>query len=312
MYSQSGGRQERRTDRVSINLLKVVTDCRVGDTIPLATCALVAIINASFRAGVIAPWFKKGVITMIPKQSVGSQTANIADYRPITLLSEIGKTASRILANRICNILARNPHILNAAQRAFIKDGNTAQCIDTVLDVFEDFKTRRGKSSKERLFFLSYDQSKAYDSVQKYSIRAALVRFNFPEKFISYIESSLEGAFSAVKTAHGLTPKFPILTSVRQGCPLAPLIFIFYTDALHAGLASNPLYDGRNDGYIFSNDQSLRVSSSGYADDTAAVSGSSEGIFRMHQWVRCFFRAHHCNINCSKTHFICSHPNEQS
>ena len=104
---------------------------------------------------------------MIPKQSTDSQTASITDYRPITLLSEIGKTASRILADRTYNILARNPHIVNAAQRAFIKDGNTAQCIDTVLDVFEDFRSRRLKCNKEKLFFLSYDQSKAYDSVQK-------------------------------------------------------------------------------------------------------------------------------------------------
>ena len=43
----------------------------------------------------------------------------------------------------------------------------------------------------------------------------------------------LDGATSKVKCADGLTGDFPILSSVRQGDPVAALVFIFMMDALH-------------------------------------------------------------------------------
>ena len=79
--------------------------------------------------------------------------------------------------------------------------------------------------------------------------------------------SNLENATSCFKTFYGPTDEFAVETSVRQGDPLSPLIYIFITDALHEGLRNNPLY-GCEAGYKFSNDPTLHVASIGYADDT--------------------------------------------
>ena len=46
-------------------------------------------------------------------------------------------------------------------------------------DVFEDHMSNRAENHRAELFCVSYDLSKAYDSVQEYSIRAALERFSF-------------------------------------------------------------------------------------------------------------------------------------
>ena len=108
---------------------------------------------------------------------------------------------------------------------------------------------------------------KAYDSVQAYTIRASLERFNLPTDFINYVLSNLDGATSCFKTFYGPTEEFAIETSVRQGDPLSPLIYIFITDALHDGLRFNPLFNC-DTGYTFAEDSSLRVSSLGFADDT--------------------------------------------
>ena len=64
----------------------------------------------------------------------------------------------------------------------------------------------------------------------------------------SPILSTLDGAESKVKCADGLTTSFPILSSVRQGDPLAALVFIFVMDALHVGLHRRPL-GGATPGY---------------------------------------------------------------
>ena len=86
---------------------------------------------------------------------------------------------------------------------------------------------------------------KAYDSVQAYTIKASLERFNMPEKMITYILSGLQDATSCFKTFFGLTDEFKVETSVKQGDPLSPLVYICVADALHAGWKDNPLYGKR-------------------------------------------------------------------
>ena len=134
------------------------------------------------------------MITMIPKRREdGSWTDKVKEMRPISVLQEFGKIAAKILAERWGNILLEHPQILNNAQRAFLKDGCVQQCISTALNIFEDSQER--KDEKE-LYVVSYDQEKAYDSVQAYTIKASLERFNMPEKLITYILSGLEDATS--------------------------------------------------------------------------------------------------------------------
>ena len=91
--------------------------------------------------------------------------------------------------------------------------------MDPAQRVLEDFQRKRRRSLSQ-LFLLAYDQVKAYDSVQAYTITASLERFNLPEKFICYVLSNLENATSCFKTFYGPTDDFPVVTSVRQGDPL--------------------------------------------------------------------------------------------
>ena len=124
-----------------------------------------------------------------------------------------------MLAERWGKILLESPHILDSAQRAFIKDGCVQQCIATALNIFEDSFERK---DKKELYVVSYDQEKAYDSVQSYTIKSSLERFNMPEKVIMYILSGLQDAKSSFKTFFGLTAEFSVETSVKQGDPLYP------------------------------------------------------------------------------------------
>lgn len=230
--------------------------------------------------------------------------------RPISVLQEFGKLASKVLAERIGRILLKRPKILSKAQRAFLRDGSVRQCIATLINVFEDFKEKRKLDNEKNLFFLAYDQVKAYDSVQGFTIQASLERFNLPEEFISYVLSSLEDASSVFKTFHGLTDAFPITTSVRQGDPLSPLVYIFITDALHEGLRTNPIY-GCKTGYRFSNNSRIRISSLGYADDTCICAESWEDIWMMHEWVREFCFYHKFQLNPGKCKYFISNYVEQ-
>src|SRR5690242_19667224 len=202
--------------------------------------------------------------------------------RPISVLQEFGKIAAKLLSNRLGKILLQQPNLLNSAQRAFLKDGCTAQCLNTLLNVIEDFQTRKKTDKSASLFLLAYDQVKAYDSVQAYTIKASLERFNLPSEFITYVLSNLEEATSCFKTFYGPTEEFKIENSVRQGDPLSPLIYILVTDALHEGIKRNPIFNCRT-GYSFSKTPALKVASLGYADDTLTCNESWADQWMSHE-----------------------------
>jgi hypothetical protein len=95
------------------------------------------------------------------------------------------------------------------------------------------------------------------------------------------------------------------VTSVRQGDPLAPLIYICVMDVLHEGLRFNPLYQCST-GYRFSNNPDLIIPSSGYADDTLTYCESWTEQWMMHEWVRDFCHVHGFELNANKSKFFLS------
>ena len=295
-------------DGVSIDLLKLLVADDLGpgrpqlsaDVMPLA-CLMAKLTSLSLRLGRMTAHITDGLVVMVPKGPIDGPP-DVSDMRPITLLSEIGKVPARILAARISATLCSSPGLLNINQRAFLRNGDVSQCIATLLDVFEDHLSKKKEDPRSQLFCVSYDLSKAFDSVQEYSIRVSLERFEFPPKIVDYVCSSLWGSKSRVRTRDGPTEAFDVLSCVRQGDPLAPLIFILVLDALHCGLEDICLLDGH--GVAFADGP--RLASMGYADDTAIVADSEEGIRALHEWVRSFFGAHSFKINWKKTKFVSS------
>ena len=55
-----------------------------------------------------------------------------------------------------------------------------------------------------------------------------------PESFIQLTRMLLEDASASVSVNNKLTDPFPIRRGVRQGCPLAPYLFLIVGEALHA------------------------------------------------------------------------------
>ena len=149
---------------MDIDLIKLLTEKEDG------RLRISRLFKVVFTEGATLPSWRRSVITLIPKRKEdGSWTDKVKDMRPISVLQEFGKIAAKILAERWGKVLLEHPQILNSAQRAFLKDGCVQQCVSTALNIFEDFQDR--KDNKE-LYVVSYDQEKAYDSVQAFTIKA--------------------------------------------------------------------------------------------------------------------------------------------
>jgi ribonuclease HI len=284
-------------DGISNDILKMIVkeeEATIGESILLKSIHLLT--SQIIATGITPKSLKRVAMRMIPKSH---QKRDPESMRPISIIPELSKIVSKLLAKRLLDILTLNPTLLHKSQRGFLRTGNIGQCIDALIDILED-----NKQHKRGVHIASYDQRKAYDSVQHYTIRMSLERLNMPDSFVSYTMSSITDSEAFLVTDMGVSKTFPLLTSVKQGDPLAPLIFLFVVDPLHEGLEKNPLKQGQTDGYVMEAGQ--RVSSIAFADDFTVSSGTWAGLRNMHEWVRAFFKYHNMDFNTDKSFLVCA------
>jgi hypothetical protein len=236
------------------------------------------------KLSIIVPFIKKA-----------SEVRSTSNLRPVSLQSGLTKITCKLLATRLTGILAAHS-ILHEAQEAFLRGCSSFRCVDVCLDIWEN-----ARHYKHACLNVFYDIRAAYDSVRHKDLILALQRLALPPAFVEYVASSLSDLSSCVRTPYGNTAWFKVTRSVRQGDPLAPILYVIFMDPLHCGLDTNPLFGGTHDGYIFAG---RSIASKGFADDTWIVSGSIDGLKRMHRWVVAFCKLNGMQLHEGKTLYI--------
>ena len=99
--------------------------------------------------------------------------------------------------------------------------------------------TALAKHHKQSLAILLLDFEKAYDKVDWDFLEAVLSRLGFPSAWIKGVSALYRHASSSVLFSGGNGTLFPISRSLRQGCPLAPFLFILFGEALSSFLRSS-------------------------------------------------------------------------
>ncbi len=252
-------------------------------------------VSAALRLRMMPSVGKRSIIVPISKKANGGK--GLDNVRPISLQCALTKLITKILATRLGAMLANN-RILHPAQEGFLPGGQSAACIDVLLDIVE-----HTHEAKEPLHMIFYDLMQAYDTMRHDDLLLALRRLRMPAAFIDFIDDSMRDLVSSVRCAHGTTADIRIGRSVRQGDPLAPLLFVCFLDCLHSGLHSNPLYGGICDGMSVSR-TTAAVASKGYADDTVVLSASVNGLRRLHHWACEWVRWHCMRFHSGKTVLI--------
>ena len=164
-------------------------------------------------------------------------------------------------------------------QRAYLHDGNHRQCLHTQLNVFEDFAELQDPATD---LFCSSCDVKAFDKVQHFVVEECCRALGMPALFVRYVVRMLRDAVRAVRTAHGLSPPFPLLSSVHQGDALAALLYIITRNFMISALRSNPLVASRPSGYVMAN--GTEVIATAYADDVNVYAGLWRDILVQHYW----------------------------
>lgn len=206
---------------------------------------------------------------------------------------------TRILATRTAPLL---PDLIMNTQSGFVPGRSIHDTIDLV--TLAQKLAKEGEISKEALVLL-LDFSKAYDSLDRQFLYQALRWHGFPEPFITTIKALHTGTTARFRANGHLSAKMEVFNGIRQGCPLAPLLFILALDTLFAAIIQSKTTPGIT---IETRKQIMKIMITGYADDvTLYLNGPQEEKYFL-RILRKFGLASELKLNTKKSVAVCLHP----
>ena len=226
--------------------------------------------NLVFDSGAIPCSWVEGVIRPIYKRS--GDKHNPDNYRPISILSCLGKLFTSILNSRLTKFVEEND-ILEENQAGFREGYSTSSHIFVVHALIELMKSR-----KRKLFCCFIDFSKAFDSVWRAGLWQKLLKSGIDGKLFRTINSMYQNIKSCVRVNGIYSPFFASLCGVRQGENLSPLLFALYLNDLELYLTENGcegISVKYSDDDIFSYFKILVLL---YADDTVFFAETENGL----------------------------------
>lgn len=160
-------------------------------------------------------------IALLPKSEDRSRIQN---FRPISLLNTPYKIVAKILANRMKPLLH---NWILPSQTGFVPN----RCIlDNIFLAFEAIQWTL--ESKQDLSMVLLDFEKAYDRVNWTFLRQVMTRMGFHQTWIKQVMALNVNASATVIVNGEQSKPFSLQRSVRQGCPLAPYLFLLTVDVL--------------------------------------------------------------------------------
>jgi len=197
---------------------------------PMLVPLLETIYNNWMRQGSIPRRFTQGVVKLLCKNKRGGD--GISNFRPLTMLNTDLKILAKILADRLQTAL---PSLIAPEQSCAVK-GRTIQ------DSLHMIRTIVEKVDKAAL--INLDQSKAFDRVDHGFLEAVLSAAGFGVTFRSWIRL-LYASPGVMVEVNGVRSKpFSLSRSIRQGCPLSPLLYILALEPFLCKLRANPVLCG--------------------------------------------------------------------
>ena len=166
------------------------------------------------------------------------------------------------------------PKLIHPDQKGFVSGRNISEANRLLQDII-DYSDQNQLTSS--IIFLDY--MKAFDRVEWDWTLKCLEKFNFGTKFQSWIKMIFKNAKASILTNGFRSEYFKISRSMRQGCPISPLLYILQAEPLACAIRKNENIIGIPLPYTDPGTGKQTVTKLvSYVDDTQFFNSSEESI----------------------------------
>ena len=161
-------------------------------------------------------------VTVFLRKPGKSDYTNPAAYRPIALLSTLGKVLESVVATRLKD-LAETYNLLPDSQYGARPGRSTETALFQITE-----KIRAIQSFGLIPSLLALDVQKAFDNVSHERLLHDLRKRRIPIKIINWTKSFLSERFTSIRIADFISKAERIATGIPQGSPISPILYLFY------------------------------------------------------------------------------------
>ncbi|KAM7291028.1 hypothetical protein ISCGN_027603 [Ixodes scapularis] len=237
------------------------------------------------RRGLLPPSMRQAVTVLIPKKHVVGPMG-VGHFRPISLLTSDYKILAKILSKRLESGLRS---IIGDHQTYGIKGRTIATNLHAMRIVCETAQVLQCP-----LAVLQVDLCKAFDRVCHSFLFSLLEACGIGARLLQYVKLCYSDISTRLLVNGNKTAPIAVSRSVRQGCPLSPILFALYLEPLCRTIISDANIKG-----LTLSSGSVKVLA--YADDVAVVCSSATQVQEVVQHISDFCAASGAEMNPDKS-----------
>lgn len=240
----------------------------------------------SYDHGLFPDMMRTSYITLLCKDKDNATT--LKNWRPISLLNYDYKILSKLLANRISDVLDT---IVHPDQTCSVRGRSIQDNLHLLRNIIDYVNQKNIPCA-----FLSLDLEKAFDRVEYSFLFSTLEKFGFGPVILKWLKLCYTDIFGHVLINGFVTDPFFIQRGVKQGCSLSPLLFCLFLEPLARKIRGDPDIVGVKMPGI---DDSAKVSL--YADDINGILTTDLSIQKFLHWKHLYSTVSGSKLNMKKT-----------
>jgi ribonuclease HI len=174
--------------------------------------------------------FRQAEVVMIPKPNKDQRT--VKGWRPISLLSCVGKGLERLFGRRLAWLTLENK-VLNPQHAGALPKRSA---VDIVGCLHHDVEVALSK--KQFCTMITFDIQGAFDAVLRRRLLLRLREQGWPDNVVHLVDSFMKDRCASIRYQNVSTDMDPLFCGLPQGSPASPILFLLYIEPIHK--LSNP------------------------------------------------------------------------